>query len=1749
MIRRFALRRNCFTAWRERGRGASSSAALPDPFGVLGGTRMSTGAATAGSGSRGSRAQGAQATASIWRPSAVRRATAAAFILAAVGVWALLITAHALALSTTTSTASQETFNSATLSGEVNPEGVELKECVFQYIGEPRFTENSSSNLNPYQGGQSAPCEHPDAAEIGATATTVHAAIAGLTAGETYDYRLLAVDEASVTIAGATHTFTTNPVHTFSTTFGATASTPLDPVPLASPADVAVDQSTGDVYVSNPLANNRQTIVPGAGSYTLTFEGQTTAPIAPDARAPTVEATLEALSTVGARNVSVSYAGPNNEPPYSVEFRGALGASEQPQITSASSAVEIATTVPGSASADVEKFSPSGEFVLIFGRDVNRTEVAAGAPQAERDVCAAASGDECQPGAPGSAPGALDGLWADETASGGNLFLAVDNSPGGEGDVYVGDPGDDLVSKFDSSGRLIAGWAHEGQLSGVGVPGGRFGSIAPIEGIAVEPDGALVVSGTGLYFYEFSPTAAFLAGDDESGPQEGALATGIAVDAASNAYTVAQNGGLFGFALTFSPGALLHDGGEHAHQIAASNPTGLALDPSTRQLYATEGGERISRFPATCWESNCAPLDTFGAGHLQDAEGLAVDAATGAVYVTDTGAQRVAVFASAPYLPNATPSSATSLTATSATLAGAVDPAAAGPLLGCRIQYGPEPANERQTLTLGALGAADLTAGSREATRLSSSSGAFLPGEAIEGPGIAPGTEISAVRGRRLELSKPAEATATAVALSAKPTAGAFTLAFNGKKTEPIPYDASDEQLQEELAMIIGGVDAKVGGPPRGPYIVEFVNALADTDVPQLTANSVGLTPSGALVTVATVAEGQAGWPTATTAPCEPAGPYSETEPTAVTAQAPGLSYATTYRFRLIAENANGADTSFSETFTTLPHAPAVTATSAAKVYADAARIDAQINPGGGDTNYRVEYLTAEQLHQNEAEGAEEFASASQSPSLDAGSAKAPQSLTAELAGLTPDTAYRYRVIASNECEPEKQCAEAGETAAFTTLPNAIPANDACPNSHVRQQTSAAQLLDCRAYELVSAAHTAGYDVESNLIEGQTPYPGYPQATAPDGEPRLLYGVHDGAVPGLGEPTNRGVSPYVATRTPTGWRSEYVGLPSTLDPASPPFGSPLLAADQSLETFAFGGAGLCDPCFGEGLRTGVPLRLPGSEQPVQGMAPAAGITPPPDATDEGYVAAPLSADGAHLIFGSTAKFAEGGSENGEVSIYDHDLKTGETHVVSNAPGEGVLEPLACLQGAGKCDAAEGDANGISELAISADGSHVLLGQKVSEADGNAYWRLYMDIGDASHTIEVTPGATDGVLFAGMTEAGSEVFFTTADRLLPADTDHSADLYMWSQRGEEEGQLALLSSGEGSAGDTDSCNPVSGPDGPHWNTLESTPNCSVVAIGGGGLAARAGDVYFLSPEKLAGSPGAKNQPNLYLAAPAQTPRFIATLSPEDPLVLDSVAEPEARHTADFQLTPSGEFAAFTSTLPLAGKGEDTAERAEVYRYDAATEALACASCTLTETPSEGESSLASDGLSLTEDGRLFFNSDAPLVATDTDEVQDVYEWEPLGTGGCTESTPAYSKAAESCRALISAGSSSFPSALLSANSSGTDAYFFTRDKLAAEDENGSTVKVYDAREGGGFPYLFPPEGCKASDECHGPASSPPPPIEAGSEAGAPHNYAAEKQPKPVTCKKGYVKRHGHCVKRTHHKRHDHDHHHHERGGKG
>ena len=115
---------------------------------------------------------------------------------------------------------------------------------------------------------------------------------------------------------------------------------------------------------------------PTGGTFTLTFEGSTTAAIAYNATAAAVKAALVALPGITENQVTVSGAAGG---PYTVTFTGGLGGTDVPALTASgasltggsSPGVTIATTTAGGTATADGSETPVG---LLF----NSTEVRAG---------------------------------------------------------------------------------------------------------------------------------------------------------------------------------------------------------------------------------------------------------------------------------------------------------------------------------------------------------------------------------------------------------------------------------------------------------------------------------------------------------------------------------------------------------------------------------------------------------------------------------------------------------------------------------------------------------------------------------------------------------------------------------------------------------------------------------------------------------------------------------------------------------------------------------------------------------------------------------------------------------------------------------------------------------------------------------------------------------------------------------------------------------------------------------------------------------------------------------------------------------------------------------------------------------------------------------------------------------------------------------------------------------------------------
>ena len=284
----------------------------------------------------------------------------------------------------------------------------------------------------------------------------------------------------------------------------------------------------------------------------------------------------------------------------------------------------------------VEKFGPSGNFLLAFGANVGGAGV---------DTCTSG----CVAGTSGSGPGAFEAP----------TFVAVDSSASGGGDVYVGDTADHTVSKFDSSGNLIASWQSGGQLV----------LENELDGIAVSPSGTLYVlrrhemlefEANGTSVAEFEATY-------ETEPE------GIAVDSTGDIYKARGERAV----------AKLDPSGSPLIETVDSGPaTSLAVQPITDEVYVAHSGF-ISRYDS----SGTAQETSFGSSHITSADGIAVTA-SGRVYVSDSGASAVETF-EPEVVPNVTTGSASAITKTTATVSGHVEPAEAGEeVIGCRVEYG-----------------------------------------------------------------------------------------------------------------------------------------------------------------------------------------------------------------------------------------------------------------------------------------------------------------------------------------------------------------------------------------------------------------------------------------------------------------------------------------------------------------------------------------------------------------------------------------------------------------------------------------------------------------------------------------------------------------------------------------------------------------------------------------------------------------------------------------------------------------------------------------------------------------------------------------------------------------------------------------------------------------------------------------------------------------------------------------------------
>lgn len=519
----------------------------------------------------------------------------------------------------------------------------------------------------------------------------------------------------------------------------------------------------------------------------------------------------------------------------------------------------------------IDKFDSSGQFLAAWGWGV-----ANGATESQ--VCTSG----CQIGLSGTEAGQFEKP----------NFVEVDNSgDASAGDVYVGDTGDGFVQKFDSSGHLVGSWGTNGVMD--------FSKGGTIGGITVDNNGNLFVvtdntpynwteiSSDGVSQTKWPTNGTWEDGDRlELGSPAG---TGIDISGSEIWYENTEYGLRYS-----SPTA-----SEYSAFTIGPTGTGLALNRAANDVY-DDSGTFIQQFPAKECDAinHCEPADTFGAGVLKGAAGLAFKPAGELLYAANSAADDIAVFAPLP-APKVVTGPPASAGPTSATMTGTVDPGA-GQISACYFEY-------------------------------------------LEGP-------IT----NEIQILKPEGVTGGTYTLSFEgETTNAITY-----ENSPFSYSSVEYALSELPSIGSGNVRVSLLG--NGSYLIEFIGRFTQVNVPEIEVNAAGVTPPGSTMTTSTVAQGN-GWdspPSVTTVPCAQSTPISA--PTEVSANLIGLTPFTTYHYRVVAIRSDGKGfpaVGREQNFVAAPtQRPAVDSTSFSAVSPTTVTLKGKINPDGSPTIYRFEY-------------------------------------------------------------------------------------------------------------------------------------------------------------------------------------------------------------------------------------------------------------------------------------------------------------------------------------------------------------------------------------------------------------------------------------------------------------------------------------------------------------------------------------------------------------------------------------------------------------------------------------------------------------------------------------------------------------------------------------------------------------------------------------------------------------------------
>lgn len=978
----------------------------------------------------------------------------------------------------------------------------------------------------------------------------------------------------------------------------------------------------------------------------------------------------------------------------------------------------------------------------------------------------------------------------------------------------------------------------------------------------------------------------------------------------------------------------------------------------------------------------------------------------------------------------------------------------------------------------------------------------------------------------------------------------------SGEAPVAVHADLSGLQAGKVYHFRIAAENARAAGAGDDELVgVPFVLPKAPTEIEQssVTLNA-SVNPDG----VATSYQFEYGEPGGAadtynhTAPATPAGVGSGSAEESVSQHLTGLQSGATYHYRISATNSAGAVHGPDRTFDPLP-AALIDPIAAVHQTTSSAILQAYVDPLGAATSYRFEYGEA-----NGPAGAYGHSTTAAS----AGSGSAATLVGTEITGLQPGSTYHFRTIATNA-----NGTVTGPDVSLETEPAS------CPNDARREEQGkpALMLPDCRAFEQVSPEEKGGAPTmeptmsasgERILYKGRGSFAGNTSALAP------IAGAE-----------------YLAHRTPEGWVSEAIH-PSPAE-TGVLFGGNLLTPSADLSESLWG-----EKAGVEEVRSSWFSEPDGSQyfrRTADGtFVPASPLLQPLDPAAEpwhsgNHEVVGESADLSHVLLMSgnrrllssdTLANSEGGS-----SQHLYDITTGPSPSLAYVPLDNSGHEIPSCPAGGPDFAGgtlEPNSSGASDdglNVISADGSHIFftlvpVGDCTAKAALPA--QLYVRI-DQSETVSISEPESNAECetsgcrtappqqagFSGASEDGSKAFFLDTHRLVDQASEDP-----------EEGDVAKSCSQDGPQHlkGSDGCNlymyDFNRPSGHNLVALSAgDPTGTGPRVRGILRSSEDGSrVYFVAEGLLTDTPNSLGQraragaENLYLYDTAkETVSFVATLctGEEASGTLGGVGQCSGDDESNlFNANNDHSFAShdgnvFIFTTYSRITPDDENESPDVYRYEASTGSLqrisighdgeadgngngggsatimfGRGSAFLAHAWAQPNSAVYSRPMS--ESGsQIVFVTARPLEKGDENGQVDAYEWH------------------DGQVSLISGGKSTIDLPLLGftifiaevnepiISPSGEDISFLMDVGLVPGDTDGLT-DVYDARVDGGFKPPPPPRPpCEGTETCHGQGTQPGP---------APNITHLETEGNPLHCHKGFVERHGKCLKK-HHVRHE------------